>query len=106
MIYDQIRHRELGKTTALNHQAREEIEKRVCALDIPSRTEADGRNCTRLHTIGGRVILMNFTIRTEQSTTMLFVSKFVAEDDPARAVLCRNAIRNGKVIEPHDHIVE
>jgi len=49
---------------------------------------------------------MNFTIGTEQSTTMLFVSEFVVEDDLARAVLCRNTIRNGKVIEPHDHIVE
>ena len=103
---DRIGRWEFSETTAFNHQGRKEIQKRICTLNIASRTEADCWKCARLHTIGGRRIFMNLTVGTEQSTAMVFVREFVAEDDLTRAELRRNTISNGEVIEPHDHIVD
>lgn len=49
---------------------------------------------------------MCFAVRSEGSTTVMFVIQLVAEDQFPGTKPIRNTMRNRKVVKPHDHEVQ
>ena len=103
---DRNRGRKLSELPEFNDKTHGKIKKTVGALNIPCRTEADGRNTTRLHAVGRSVFFMNLAVRAKHGPTMVFDIEFVMEDNFARAEPIRDTIAHWEIIKPHDNMVE
>ena len=103
---DRVRGGKFSESLVFNDKTRGKIKKTVGALNITGRAEADGRNTTQFHAVGGSVVFMNLTVRAEHGPAMVFDIEFVTEDNFARAEPIRDTIVHWEIIEPHDNMVE
>jgi hypothetical protein len=60
----------------------------------------------RLHGVGGHILLMDFAVGTERSTTVMFGIKFVVEDYFTGAALAGDAFVHQKIVEPKNDMMK
>ena len=103
---DRVRSRQFSEAPAFDDKTRSKVKETVGALDISSGTEAYGREATRFGAVGGRIIFMNLTIRTETGTAVFFIIELVSKVDFTRTEAIGDTILCREIIQPHDNMMK
>jgi hypothetical protein len=73
----------------------------IAALKITSGAQTYSWKSTRAHGVGRFIVFMCLAVSTKRSTAMIFVGEAMAQDNLTRAIVGRNTVGDGEIIEPH-----
>ncbi len=73
----------------------------IAALKITSGAQTDSWKSTGAHGVGRFIVFMCLAVSTKGGTAMIFVREAMAQDNFMQAIVCRNTVGDGEIIELH-----